>query len=105
MSLGDFLEAGRFEDFYESPDIVLVALGFLFFILVYSFLKKTPFGKKNSVILLVISSVISLIAIFYLQRSDLYYWLLGMNSLLILVSIAVVSFIFWAFYKFFRSQY
>ena len=91
----------NFNDFYQSPDVVTIAIFLLMFILAYTSLRKTV--VKDLLVSSIISFVIATSFIFYLR--EWFFFFETFNLILFIAAVGVAFFIGKAFFKFFRNQF
>jgi hypothetical protein len=88
----------KFEDFYNNPLAVALAIGFLVFILVFIGLKKTSiYNKKNKNIIVIISLIIGLFSFYYipemLEEIIVFNLLLSITLVVIAIKLLVLPFL------------
>lgn len=93
----------QLEGMFSNPGAVLVAFALLFFIIIFEVLTKVPQFRAQKGLAILISFIIALIGIYYIN--DVYYWVLTFNVFLILVVIVIVFFILRAFFRFNKKQF
>jgi len=98
MSLFDYFNYS-FEDFYQSPLVVLIAFFLLIFAIVFSSLKKTRLGE-NTPSITVISLIISAIAVYSIKNYT--HWLASFNLLLILAVFLLFFVVINPFFRFLK---
>ncbi len=91
------------ESMFYNPDVVLIALFLLFFLVIFSVLTRKGMLGGSRGTALIISLAISGIAVYYINNA--YYWLLSFNILLGLIVVVIAFFIIWAFIKFSRRTF
>ena len=92
-----------FEDFYYSPNTVIIAFFLLVFLFVFSALMKTRLGENKGVVV-VVTLIIDLI--FVLRFRELILGLFTFNVLLIVLVAAVIfRLLLWPMFRRFKSGF
>jgi Na+/H+ antiporter NhaD/arsenite permease-like protein len=81
------------EDAYTNPNIVLLALILLIFIVIFTVLTRFGFGKNNRGIVAIIAAVISLFLAYRYKEMAFEFFVLNTTLTLVVVAVAVVFFI------------
>lgn len=101
MNIFDYYN-NTLEDFYYNPDIVLISLALIVFAVSFSILMKTRLNENRGIVIIV-SSIISLISIYYIDNAKI---LVGnLNILLVLAVIILIIFLFIPLLKFLKRNY
>jgi len=98
MVLGGIF-GSSFEEFYSSPDVVLVAFLLLIFVFVFEILGKRRLFSKQRGINVIVSMIVAVLSVYYMR--GIIEWLRVLNIAIVLVSLAVLFLIFMSFVKMF----